>query len=95
MSEDKVDYLEVDDPVNGQNFVCLSFVSPEEMIQKKEAFNTAKFLQSIAHEKEKDFKYFYGLYQDFVYKYSEKLQKDFERDNKLKTNVRALKVRGV
>ena len=95
MSKDKVDYLEVDDPINGQSFVCLSFVSPEEMIQRKEAFNTAKFLQSIAHEKEKDFKYFYNLYEDFVYKYSSKLQNDFEKDNKLKTNIRALKVRGI
>ena len=95
MGKDKVDYLEVDDPINGQSYVCLSFVSPEEMIQRKEAFNTAKFLQSIAHEKDKDFKYFYNLYEDFVYKYSDKLQKDFEKDNKLKTNIRALKVRGV
>ena len=95
MGKDKVDYLEVDEPINGQSYVCLSFVSPEEMIQRKEAFNTAKFLQSIAHEKDKDFKYFYNLYEDFVYKYSDKLQKDFEKDNKLKTNIRALKVRGV
>jgi hypothetical protein len=32
------DYLEVDKPVPGQNFVCLSFVSPEKMIVKKDAF---------------------------------------------------------
>ena len=63
-----VDLLDEDKPIAGQKFVCLSFVSPEEMIQRKEAFNTAKFLQSIAHEKDKDFKYFYNLYEDFVYK---------------------------
>ena len=39
----KVDYLEVDDVIPGQNYVCLSFLSPEELIQNKEAFNTAKF----------------------------------------------------
>ena len=39
----KVDYLEVDDAIPGQNYVCLSFLSPEELIQNKEAFNTAKF----------------------------------------------------
>ena len=27
--EEKIDYLEVDDPIPGQNYVCLSFVSPE------------------------------------------------------------------
>ena len=47
------DYLEVDDPINGQNYVCLSFVSPETLIQNKEAFKTAKFLQSMAHEKKR------------------------------------------
>ena len=45
----KVDYLEVDDPIPGQAFVCLSFVSPESMIQAKEGFKVAKFLQSYAH----------------------------------------------
>ena len=47
MPEDKkVDYLEVDDPIPGQNYVCLSFVSPEELIESKEAFKVSKFLQS-------------------------------------------------
>ena len=27
--EKKTDYLEVDDPLPGQNYVCISFVSPE------------------------------------------------------------------
>ena len=35
MTEEKVDYLEVDDPIPGQNFVCLSFLSPEKLIQEK------------------------------------------------------------
>ena len=93
--ENKVDYLEVDDSINGQNYVCLSFISPESLIQNKEAFQTAKFLQSIAHEKEKDFKYFYNLYLDYTYKYSEKLQNDFDKENDFKNNIRGVKVRGV
>ena len=28
-TEEKEDYLDVDDAVPGQNYVCLSFVSPE------------------------------------------------------------------
>ena len=95
MGKDKVDYLEVDEPINGQSYVCLSFVSPEEMIQRKEAFNTAKFLQSVSKEQDKDFKYFYNLYTDFCYKYSDKLQADFDKENDLKTNIRGVKVRGV
>ena len=91
----EVDYLEVDDQINGQNYVCLSFVSPESLIQNKEAFKTAKFLQSIAHEKEKDFKYFYNLYLDYTYKYNDKLQSDFDKENDTETNIRGVKVRGV
>ena len=49
--EEKTDFLEVDDPIGGQQFVCLSFVSPEDIIQNKEAFKTAKFLQSYAKDK--------------------------------------------
>ena len=94
-SEKQEDFLEVDQPINGQNYVCLSFISPESLIQNKEAFKTAKFLQSIAHEKEKDFKYFYNLYLDYVYKYQDKLQKDFDKENDMKTNIRGVKIRGV
>ena len=36
------DYLEVDDPINGQNYVCLSFVSPETLIQNKESFQNSQ-----------------------------------------------------
>jgi hypothetical protein len=36
MSAEKEDYLDVDDPVAGQNYVCMSFVSPEALIKKRE-----------------------------------------------------------
>ena len=35
MGEVKEDYLEVDDPINGQSYVCLSFVSPEDIMQNR------------------------------------------------------------
>lgn len=35
---DNTDYLDVDKPISGQNFVCLSFLSPENMIEKRELF---------------------------------------------------------
>lgn len=39
-NQDKLleDYLEVDKQINGQNFVCLSVVNPEKVLQKKEEF---------------------------------------------------------
>ena len=95
MAEDKVDYLEVDEPIPGQNYVCLSFVSPEALMQEKEAFKVCKFLQSYCKDKKLNFKKVYEEYQDFVYKFSDNLQKDFDEQNKFQTNVRGVKVRGV
>lgn len=95
MSEEKIDYLEVDDPIPGQQYVCLSFVSPEELIQSKESFKVAKFLQSVCKDKDMDFKRTMEQYKDFTYKFQEDLQKDFDEQNNFQTNVRGLKVRGV
>lgn len=90
----KVDYLEVDEPIPGQNYVCLSFVSPESIIQSKEGFKVAKFLQSYAKDKDLDVKKVMKDYDDFTYKYSDELQRDFDKENDFQTNVRGLKVRG-
>ncbi len=92
--EDKVDYLEVDEPIPGQNFVCLSFVSPESIIQSKESFKVAKFLQSYAKDKDLDIKKVMKDYDDFTYKYNDEIQRDFDKENNFQTNVRGLKVRG-
>ena len=43
----KEDFLEVDPKIPGQNFACMSFVSPEKVLNKKETFNTTKFLQYL------------------------------------------------
>ena len=48
--EEKIDYLEVDEAIPGQNYVCLSFVSPEDLIESKEGFKVAKFLQSVCKD---------------------------------------------
>ena len=39
--EEKIDYLEVDEQIPGQNYVCLSFVSPEALIESKEGFKVS------------------------------------------------------
>jgi uncharacterized protein YeaO (DUF488 family) len=89
------DYLEVDDPVNGQSYVCLSFISPNDVIKDKEAFKVAKFLQSVAKESDKKFEDFYDEYQNFQYKYQDDIQKDFDKEVGSLTNIRGVKVRGV
>ena len=92
--EEKVDYLEVDDPIPGQDWVCLSFVSPESMIDSKESFKVAKFLQSVCKDKDMDFKKIMEQYKDFTYKFDDELQRDFDEQYNFKTNIRGLKVRG-
>jgi len=93
-NEEKIDYLEVDDSIPGQNYVCLSFVSPDSMIDSKEAFKVSKFLQSVCKDKDMDFKKIMNQYKDFSYKFQDELQKDFDEQNNFKTNIRGLKVRG-
>jgi hypothetical protein len=44
------DFLDQDKPIRGQNFVCLSFISPEEVILKKEAFFFERYMSRIAKD---------------------------------------------
>jgi hypothetical protein len=41
------DYLEADAAIRGQNFVCLSFISPEKVLKNKEIFRATKFLEYL------------------------------------------------
>ncbi len=41
------DFLEADAPVRGQNFACLSFISPEKVLKNKEVFKVTKFLEFL------------------------------------------------
>jgi hypothetical protein len=93
--ESKIDYLEVDNNIPGQNYVCLSFLSPESLIKDKGAFDCAKFLQSYCKEEKLKFDDVYNKYKDFTYKYEEQLQRDFDEKNNFQTSLRGIKVRGV
>ena len=91
----KIDYLEVDNAIPGQNYACMSFLSPESLMQEKEAFKCVKFLQSYCKEQKLKFDEVYGKYKDFTYKYEDKLQRDFDEQNDFQTSLRGIKVRGV
>ena len=41
------DFLEVDDEIRGQAFACLSFLTPEKILKKKEVFKAGKFLEHV------------------------------------------------
>ena len=50
VSVSEMDYLEEDDPIRGQQYVCLSFLSPEEIIEKKDVFMFNKFISNFKKE---------------------------------------------
>ena len=97
MTEDKekIDYLSVDNPIPGQNYVCMSFVSPEKLIQDFKAFQMCKFLQSYCKDLDLKYDEIYSKYEDYIYKYADELQRDYDEKNEYKTSMRGVKVRGV
>lgn len=45
-----VDYLDEDKPIRGQNYVCLSFISPEDVLANKDVFYFNKFLERFSRD---------------------------------------------
>ena len=48
VSTKECDLLEQDDPIRGQKYVCMSFVSPEEAIKNKEVYVFGEFMKHFA-----------------------------------------------
>jgi hypothetical protein len=110
-SEVKEDFLEVDSKIPGQNYVCLSFVSPEKFLKQKENYFMCKFMENFfntddlltteVREKmlKKEYKFTYEnineLYKDWKFSKSESLEHDFYELSDFNTTMRTLKVRGV
>lgn len=113
MSEniDKEDFLDVDPKIPGQNFVCMSFVSPEKVLKKKELFITSKFIEYLfrsedevsnsmrtrLEDKEKsiDYSIISEMYEDWKYSRNVDLENQFYELNDFRTTVRGIKIRGV
>lgn len=113
MSADDVkeDFLEADQKIPGQNFVCLSFVSPEKFLKEKELFFTSKFLEYLFTNDEfvanelrtkllnkeipTDYESVQKIFEDWKYSRREELETTFFEKNDYKTSIRGLKVRGV
>ena len=53
VSTKEVDYLDEDKPIRGQNFVLLSFISPEDVIVNKEAYIFNKFIHKFSDDMKK------------------------------------------
>lgn len=95
MAEEKIDYLDVDTPINGQNYCCISFLDPADVIEDKHGFYVSKFLQSVCGKENWEYSKVMKEYTDFTYKHSEQLQKEYDEKNNFKSNVRGIKIRGV
>lgn len=44
------DFLDEDPALRGQNYVCLSFLSPEDLLKSKEVYMVEKYVQKIAFD---------------------------------------------
>ena len=107
----KEDFLEVDSKIPGQNYVCLSFVSPNKILKQKENFITTKFLDYVINNNDqlvqdirekmlnKEITVNYDnvnkLFEDWKYLKNDELEAEFFEMNDYKTSMRGLKVRGV
>ncbi len=89
-----VDILETDKPIAGQNFVCMSFVSPEKILKQKEIFFFEEFLKTWEFNKSMEKFLQFVNFVSFKYNISfEDLTKDFkdfvqeEKDNLTKCSL--------
>lgn len=94
-SEPERDYLEVDDPIPGQNYACMSFVSPEEVIADRSLFMTNAFLKTVVKNYDLDEETIQEKYKDFLFLNEDKLVDEYAKKHDFQTSVRGLKIRGV
>jgi len=98
MNEEKEieeDFLSVDHKVPGQNYCCLSFISPEKVVKQKETFILHEFLKDISEEYKITEDKLIDKFEDFKYKNEADLTEKFTENNDFCTNVRGVKVRGI
>ena len=93
------DFLESDEPIRGQNYVCLSFISPETVIANKHLFKIKKYLKHLIEENNINLNQeyldnIYEKYLDYLYNRDEDFEKEFNEQNDFQTTVRGVKVRG-
>lgn len=122
MSDTKVDYLDEDEPLRNQNFVCVSFLNPEDVLKNKESYYFSKFTEKFSNDMTDLFNNLIEKFPDnkdiiegikdnhsfifdskdmndqftfFKNTNSESIEKEFHNENKFKTSIRGIKVRGV
>ena len=94
------DFLEADDSIRGQNFACLSFISPENVLANKEIYKQQHFLRHLVKSNNINLSQEFindleNKFKDFLYTNEVNLEKEFYKENDFRTTVRGVKVRGV
>ncbi len=89
------DYLEEDKPIPGQKYVCLSFISPDKVLEDKKTFQFYHYLKKDNPEFSKTWNEFKEDYRFYCEENEETLQGQFDEIVDYQTNVRGVKVRGV
>lgn len=94
------DFLEQDDAIRGQNYACLSFISPENVLKNKNLYKMSSFLRHLVKNNNINLSDDFldnidEKYKDYLYSRDENLEKEFYKENDFKTTIRGLKVRGV
>ena len=89
------DFLNVDNPIPGQNFVCLSFLSPEKILKNKDLYILHNFMKELCSEYNITEKNLIEKFDDYKYKNEKDLNEKFTENNDFQTNVRGVKIRGI
>tara|TARA_B110001469_G_C9648201_1_gene329053 strand:+ start:3480 stop:4364 length:885 start_codon:yes stop_codon:yes gene_type:complete len=91
------DYLDEDKPIPGQKYVCLSFVSPEHVLEDKKLYTLYKFMKSQNPDMDMDMEYekFKDEYKNYSEDNEAENQSEFDLLSDFQTNIRGVKVRGV
>lgn len=88
------DFLNVDKSVPGQNYCCISFISPESVIKKKETYILHNFLKHISTEYNISENDLINKFEDYKYVNEKNLTQTFTEKNDFICNTRGVKVRG-
>lgn len=108
-NEDSIeDFLDVDQPIPGQQYCVLSFISPEKVLKQKESYFNSEFLKWLCDQSEfldnvllkgDKTRLNYNLvkekYDDFMFTNEDRLETSFHEMENFRTSVRGIKVRGV
>ena len=89
------DYLEEDKPIPGQKYVCLSFISPEKVLENKKIYQFYSYMKSKNPDYDKSYTEFKEEFNFYTEDEEEKIQDEFDKLVDYQTNVRGVKVRGV